>query len=248
MEWHDTGIILSVRPHGEYNAIVEIFTQAQGRHLGLVHGGRSRKKRPTLQPGNIVDATWRARLSEHLGTFSLELLQAYASFVISDKKALAALNTISTLIQLLPERDPHPGLYKGYDLILQNIEDDAIWPGLYVRWELELLNELGFGLDFSKCAATGETDNLIYVSPKTGCAVSADAGAPYHGKLLKLPDFLNRHSKVEILEASILDGFVLTGFFLEKYVLHPRSLTMPEARERLVAYLSRDSVDASKNI
>ncbi|MEM7620639.1 MAG: DNA repair protein RecO [Pseudomonadota bacterium] len=239
MEWHDNGFILSVRQHGENNAIAEIFTEHHGRGLGLVHGGRSRKKRPMLQPGNYVEATWRARLAEHLGTFNLELHKAYASYLLDSSKALAALNTLNFLAQLLPEREPHPGLYKGYRLILEHIENVEIWPSLLVRWEFELLNELGFGLDFSKCAATGETENLIYVSPKSGCAVSADAGLPYHDKLLKLPGFLNCQGSDNGEMSDVMDGFQLTGFFLEKYILQPRGLKAPEQRDRLISYLKK---------
>lgn len=239
MEWHDQGIILSVRPHSETNAVVEIFTKTQGRCLGLVHGGRSRTKRPMLQVGNYVDATWRARLSEHLGMFRIELMKAHAAFLLEDRLALAALNSLCALVRLLPERDPHQGLYEACMLILEHIDNSDIWPSLLVRWELELLNELGFGLDFSKCAATGQTEDLVYVSPKSGRAVSTLAGQPYHDSLLKLPAFLLRQTHEASQNQSVLDGFALTGFFLEKYIMQPRGLDSPEARARLISYLKK---------
>lgn len=240
MDWHDEGIILSVTPHGETSAIVELFTREHGRHLGLVRGGRSRRQRPVLQPGNAVEAQWRARLSEHLGAYKTELITPFAALAMDDRIALAGLNTLTALARLLPERDPHAGLYEAGMIILRHITEGDIWPGLLVRWELELLNELGFGLDLESCAGTGETDDLIYVSPKSGRAVSRGAGEPYKEKLLMLPAFLRNGRDNEDTEpelADILDGFALTGFFLEKHVMTPRGIAMPEARERLFVAL-----------
>lgn len=240
MDWHDEGIILSVTPHGETSAIVELFTREHGRHLGLVRGGRSRRQRPVLQPGNAVEAQWRARLSEHLGAYKTELVEPFAALAMDDRIALAGLNTLTALARLLPERDPHAGLYEAGMIILRHITEADIWPGLLVCWELELLNELGFGLDLESCAGTGKTDDLIYVSPKSGRAVSRGAGEPYREKLLKLPDFLRNGQGNENTEpewADILDGFTLTGFFLEKHVMAPRGIAIPEARERLLVAL-----------
>jgi len=240
VDWHDEGIILSVTPHGETSAIVELFTREHGRHLGLVRGGRSRRQRPVLQPGNAVEAQWRARLSEHLGAYKTELVEPFAALAMDDRIALAGLNTLTALARLLPERDPHAGLYEAGMIILRHITEADIWPGLLVCWELELLNELGFGLDLESCAGTGKTDDLIYVSPKSGRAVSRGAGEPYREKLLKLPDFLRNGQGNENTEpewADILDGFTLTGFFLEKHVMAPRGIAIPEARERLLVAL-----------
>lgn len=237
MDWQEQGIILSVKSHGETSAILELFTRAHGRHLGLVRGGRSRSKRPVLQPGNVVEAAWRARLSEHLGAYTVELLQAHAALALDDRMALAGLNTLTALARLLPERDPHEGLYDASLLVLEHIGDVDIWPGLLVRWELELLNELGFGLDLTCCAATGAETNLVYVSPKSGCAVSADAGAPYKDKLLALPAFLGHSPDGAPEIVDIVSGFALTGFFLEKHVFRPRKLALPEARARLISGL-----------
>lgn len=237
MDWQDQGIILTVKTHGETSAILELFTRANGRHLGLIRGGRSRTKRPVLQPGNVVQAEWRARLSEHLGTYTVELLIGHAALAMDDRTALAGLNTLTAFARLLPERDPHEGLFDAALVVLDHISDLDIWPGLMVRWELELLNELGFGLDLETCAATGETDDLIYVSPKTGRAVSREAGEPYKDRLFCLPSFLvNGPYPVPEL-SDILSGFTLTGFFLEKHVLGPRNIDMPEARSRLIGAL-----------
>ena len=235
MDWQDEGIVLSVRTHGEANAILELLSREHGRHLGLVRGGRSRRQRPVLQPGNVVQAEWRARLSEHLGHYTVELGEPFAVHALEDRLALAGLTTLTALARLLPERDPHPALYEAGLIVLRHIGEPDIWPGLLVRWELALLDELGFGLDLAACAATGETGDLVYVSPKTGRAVSRQAGAPYKEKLLALPGFLAENGTREPTRADIGAGFALTGFFLDKHVLAPRNLTMPEARGRLVA-------------
>jgi DNA repair protein RecO (recombination protein O) len=239
MQWTDEGIILSVRPHGETAAVVELFTRAHGRHLGLVHGGRSRKLRPVLQIGNHVDATWKARLTEHLGHVTVELRRGYAAAAMEDGAALAALTSMAALSRLLPERDPHPGLYEVSLFVLGFLDDPSVWPALYVRWELALLTELGFGLDLSECAATGSNDGLVYVSPKSARAVSASAGEPYKDRLLALPAFLTRARQAGVTGRDVGEGLRLTGHFLESRVLAPRSQAMPEARCRLADILGR---------
>ena len=239
MDWTDEGIVLSARPQSEANAVVELLTREHGRHLGLVRGGRSRRQRPVLQPGNRVKASWRARLSEHLGTYAIELLDARAALVLDDRLALAGLSTLCALARLLPERDPHGPLYDAATLVLSHIGDSDIWPGLLVRWELELLNELGFGLDLASCAATGAEQDLTFVSPKSGRAVSAEAGRPYEDRLLPLPRFLVAVGVEAPTMGDVRAGFALTGHFLEGHVFGPRGLVMPEARERLLAALAR---------
>ena len=239
MQWSDEGIILSVRPHGETAAVVELWTRAHGRHLGLVHGGRSRKLRPILQTGNHVDATWKARLSDQLGHVALELRRGFAAEAMDDSAALAALSSMTTLTRLLPERDPHPNLYEITLFVLGFLNDATVWPALLVRWELALLEELGFGLDLSQCAATGANDQLIYVSPKTGRAVSASAGEPYRDKLLVLPQFLTKNRSGSVTNADLQAGLALTGHFIEACVLHPRGASLPDVRGRLTAYLAR---------
>jgi DNA repair protein RecO (recombination protein O) len=241
MQWTDEGIVLSVRPHGETAAVAELWTRAHGRHLGLIHGGRSRKLRPILQIGNHVDVTWKARLADNLGHMSLELRRGFAAEAMEDQAALAGLSSLAALTRLLPERDPHPNLYEITLFVLGFLNDATVWPALMVRWELGLLEELGFGLDLSQCAATGANDQLIYVSPKTGRAVSASAGEPYRDRLLALPAFLTPVRTGGTTNADIQDGFALTGHFIKARVLAPRNEALPEARERLISYLKRQS-------
>ncbi len=239
MQWSDEGVVLSVRPHGETAAVVELLTRAHGRHLGLVHGGRSRRLRPVLQVGNHVDAVWKARLSEHLGHVTVELRKGYAAQAMEDALALSGLTSLCTLARLLPERDPHPSLYEVTLFVLGYLDDPDVWPALMVRWELALLDELGFGLDLSSCAATGANDDLIYVSPKSGRAVSAAAGEPYKERLLRLPAFLVRGRQGPATFDDVLAGLELTGHFLEARVLGPRGERMPEVRLRLRDLIAR---------
>lgn len=241
MQWTDEGIILSVKPHGETAAVAEIFTRAHGRHLGLVHGGRSRKLRPVLQTGNHVDATWKARLAEHLGHVLVELRRGYAAPAMEDALTLAGLSSLCALARLLPERDPHPGLFEVALFVLGYLDEPEVWPALMVRWELALLDELGFGLDLRSCAATGGADNLIYVSPKSGRAVSAAAGEEYRDRLLRLPAFLSkgRQQGATATDDDVVAGLMLTGHFLETRVLIPREEAMPAARVRFSDLMSR---------
>ena len=233
MEWTDQGIVLSSRRHGETSAVATLLTREQGRHSGLVRGGSGKRMRGILQPGNLIDAHWRARLAEHLGTLTCELSHAYAAAVLTDPVRLAALSSACTVAEAaLPERAAYPAVYDGLVALLDAIEQDA-WPAAYVHWELGLLGELGFGLDLSHCAATGRNDQLAYVSPKSGQAVSLAAGEPYKDRLLPLPAFLlgNGH---EVGEAEIAEGLRLTGFFLERHVFAHRKAGEPAARRRLV--------------
>ncbi len=239
MQWTDEGIVLSVKPLGETAAVVELFTRGHGRHLGLVHGGRSRRLRPVLQAGNHVDATWKGRLSEHLGHFTVELRRGFAAESMESDAALSALMTLTSLLRMLPERDPHPNLYEITLFVLGFLDDVTVWPALFVRWELALLDELGAGLDLSECAATGSNDQLIYVSPKSGRAVSASAGEPYRDRMLALPPFLTKARMGAVTMQDVLDGFALTGYFLETRVLLPRGETLPEPRGRIIANLDR---------
>jgi len=239
MQWSDEGVVLSVRAHGETAAVLELFTRRHGRHLGLVHGGRSRRLRPILQIGNHVDATWKARLADNLGHFSLELRKGFAALLMEDGAALAAMMSMAALARLLPERDPHPNLFEITQFVLGFLDDREVWPALVVRWELALLDELGFGLDLASCAATGKGTDLIYVSPKSGRAVSSEAGEPYKDRLLALPGFLRAGAAGAVGRDDVLAGFALTGHFLEVRVLAQRNLAMPEARSRLLSYLRR---------
>jgi DNA repair protein RecO (recombination protein O) len=232
MEWRDEGVILSVRRHGETSAIAEILTEKHGRSLGLVRGGRSRVQRPVLQAGNTVQAVWRARLEEQLGTFTLEPLDLKAGAIMIEPFRLAGLATLAGLAQLLPEREPHGRVYEALRIVLDAIDQDEVWPALLVRWEMGLLDELGFGLDLTQCAATGTKEDLHYVSPKSGKAVSRAAGQPYSDRLLRLPPFLK--ANVSATSQDVIDGLKLTGFFLDRHVFEPRGLRMPEQREWII--------------
>lgn len=239
MEWQDEGLILSVRPHGETAAVVEVLTRTHGRHLGLVYGGRSRKLRPVLQMGNHVDVVWKARIEDRLGMFTVELRKPLSLAVLDSGPALAGLTALTALARELPERDPHPNLYEVTLFVLGFFDDDALWPPLYVRWELAMLDELGFGLDLSACAATGSNDSLLYVSPKTGRAVSAAAGEPYKDRLLALPHFLSADGGGHVGIDSVRDGLMLTGHFLLARIFAPRGDSLPEPRTRLIESLQR---------
>ncbi len=238
MDWIDEGIFLAGRPLGETSIVAELLTLQHGRHLGLVRGGRSRRVRPLLQPGNRLRVTWRARLSEHLGGFNVELIDPHAARVLDDAAALSAIGALTGLAKLLPERDPHPELYAEALNVLRAFGEPALWPAFLVRWEFQLLQELGFGLDLSKCAATGGESDLVYVSPRSGRAVSREAGEPYGAKLLDLPAFL-LDDAAPIGDRDIAAGFALTGHFLERDVLAPHGLSMPQARERLIGLLAQ---------
>ncbi len=237
MEWRDEGVILSVRRHGETSAIAEVLTAEHGRTLGLVRGGRSRIQRPVLQPGNHVQLVWRARLAEHLGNFAVEPLSLKAGAIMAEPFRLAGLSAISALAQLLPEREPHRRMYDALLIVFDAIEQDSVWPALLVRWELGLLDELGFGIDLTKCAATDATSDLIYVSPKSGRAVSAAAGEPYRDRLLPLPAFLKSNAAAATPE-DIINGFRLTGHFLARDVFEPRGLTAPDQRAWIIRALA----------
>lgn len=239
MDWSDQGILISARPLGEANAVAEFFTASHGRHLGLVRGGRSRRLRPLLQPGNVVSLVWRARLSDYLGSFTVELMEPHAARVLDDEAALSAISSLATLAKHLPERDPHHGeLYLGTLEVLRALSEPELWPALLVRWELVLLQDLGFGLDWSDCVLTGVVSDLAYVSPRTGRAVSREGGEPFRDRLLKLPRFLIAED-ADASAADILAGFALTGHFLERDVLSPQGLTLPQPRERLLQLLAR---------
>jgi DNA repair protein RecO (recombination protein O) len=239
MEWRDEGIILGTRKHGETSAILEVMTRAHGRHLGLVRGGRSRKLQPVLQPGNLVELLWRARLDEHLGIFQAEPLELNAARLFDSAIAVYGLQTLAAHLRLLPERDPHTNLFETLVLIIEHLDDPAAAAELVVRFELLILDELGFGLDLTQCAATGTREDLAYVSPKSGRAVSRAAGAPWRDKMLALPAFLLRGSELRAAPADIEDAFRLTGFFLARHVYEPRGLTEPEARGGFIAALRK---------
>ena len=237
MEWTDEAIVLGVRKHGETSVIAELMTRDHGRHLGLVQGGRSRKMRPILQPGNSVTGTWRARLDEHLGQFKIEAENLRAAHLMNSAHAIYALQTLSSHLRLLPERDAHQALYKTLLVVLENLQEPDIAAELVVRFELVLLDELGFGLDLSSCAATGSRQNLVYVSPKSGRAVSHEAGQPWSDQMLVLPTFLLERELGMLQSASMEDieaGFHLTRHFFWRNIHGPRGTELPSERESLL--------------
>lgn len=237
MEWSDDGIILGLRRHGEGHAVAELMTAAHGRHLGLVRGGGSRKMAPMMQPGNSVRAVWQARLDEHLGSYRLEITEARSDLVMGSARASFALQTLAFLLRLLPERDPHRELYDRTIAIACRLHEEVAAPAL-ARFELLILAELGFGLDLGSCAATGALSELVFVSPKSGRAVSRAAAAPWEGRLLRLPAFLQEEREDEA--GDLAAAFALTGHFLMRHVLEPRGLAFPDARAAFVAAASRD--------
>jgi len=238
MQWTDDGIVLGVKRHGEANAILELMTHCHGRHLGLVRGGFGSGLRPVLQPGNSVSAAWRARLDEHLGNYTVEGLRLRAASYFSAPHAIYGVTHLAALMRLLPERDPHTGLYEALDGILDQLDDPALAAPMVVRFELQLLSELGFGLDLERCAATGASGDLAYVSPKSGRAVSRTAGEPWADKMLRLPVFLRQRDAIPSGH-DLADGFALTGYFLTRHVLEARGLSLGDERAHFIAALNR---------
>jgi DNA repair protein RecO (recombination protein O) len=234
MEWSERGLILGLKKHGETSVILELMTRGHGRHLGVVRGGRSKNMQPVLQPGNEVAAVWRARLEEHLGLFAIEPAALRTDLLLSSPQGLHGIGLLGALLRLLPERDPHPGLFDRAQVLLAQLTT-PLAPALFVHFELALLAELGFGLDLEECAATGVRENLIYVSPKSARAVSGEAGAPCATKLLPLPDFLLAPPGAAVAREKICEGFRLTEFFFARDVFGPRGLKPPDARAAFIA-------------
>ncbi|QDO98597.1 DNA repair protein RecO [Ferrovibrio terrae] len=242
MDWQDEGVVLSVRHHGESARIVTLLTESYGRHAGLLRGSGTGRG-GALQPGQLVGAEWRARLSEQLGYYTLEALKHPAALMLDDPARLAALRAVCALVDAaLPEREPHPNLFgatKALFALMAEMEDPGDWGALYVRWETGLLAEMGYGIDLESCAATGATTNLTHVSPRSGRAVSAEAAAPYADRMLKLPAFLvPGRAEAESLPndslQAVLDGLALTGHFLENRLFAQLHAPVPQARARLI--------------
>ena len=243
MDWTDRGIVLSARRHGESAVILALMTEAHGRHLGIVRGGAGRRARGLYEPGNLVAATWRARLEDHLGGFACELVRAGAAAVLDDPLRLAGLSALVAVVETaLPERESHPAIYARMVDLIDRL-DAADWLEGYVDFELTLLRDLGFGLDLSACAATGGNDQLVFVSPRSGRAVSASAGEPYREKLLALPAFLAGAKSRAATPDEIVAGLRLTGYFLERHVFVHGRTGAPPARRRFADRL-RDGVAA----
>lgn len=237
MDWRDEGILLSTRPHGETSAIIEVLTAAHGRHAGVVRGGASRRMAATLQPGTGLALEWRARLDDHLGTFTVEPLKSRA-YLLSDRLALAGLLSTCALLRVaLPERESHPALWAVTLALFDRFGIEG-WTSDYLRWELRLLDELGFGLDLTACAMTGATEGLAYVSPKSGRAVTRDAAGEWADRLLPLPEGLT--GTATLTPQGVVTGLALTGFFLDRGlrpILQERPL--PEARSRFLDLLGK---------
>ena len=249
MEWSDKALVLGVRHHGETSAILELMTRHHGRFLGLVRGGRSRKMRPILQLGNLLNVTWRARLDEHLGQYQVEPHRLRAANLMADRYSLFCVQLLASHLRLLPEREALPQMYEAANIILDHVEEKFVCAHLIVRFELALLDEMGFGLNLTQCVVSGAKQNLVWVSPKSGCAVSAAEGAPWANKLLILPNFLTGNSialneqeialeeRDDIGQKELLAGFKLTGHFLTRHVYGPRAIAPPLEREKVLKEL-----------
>jgi DNA repair protein RecO (recombination protein O) len=239
MEWRDQGILLGSRRHGETSAIIEVFTPAHGRHSGVVRGGTSRRIAPILQPGAQLDLTWRARLEDHIGAFTVEPVRSRAARAMGGRMSLAGLNTVTALVSFcLPEREVHLPLYKRTEALLDLLGQDDVWPLAYLRWELALLEELGYGLDLNSCAVTGATDDLVYVSPRSGRAVSRAGAGEWADRLLPLPDVLRGAGlagDVEIAQALRTTGYFLNARLAQNLGNRP----LPEARARFIEAFNR---------
>jgi DNA repair protein RecO (recombination protein O) len=239
MQWSDEGIVLAARRHGETSAVASLLTRGHGRHAGLVRGGAGRTARGMLQPGNRVEALWRGRLAEHLGSYTLELGKAQGAALLDDADRLACLASACGVVeQALPERHPYPAIFDAFCALLDALSAaNTVWPAVYVRWELGLLEQIGFGLDLAQCAVTGTAEELIYVSPKSGRAVSAAAGTAYKSRLLALPAFLVGNGAAGADD--IVAGLTLTGHFLERHLLAHEAAGIAPARERFLHRMAR---------
>lgn len=242
MEWRDQGVVLTVRPHGESAAIIEVFTATHGRHAGVVRGGASRKLAPVLQPGAQVQVTWRARLDGHIGAYTVEPVRSRA-VLLSDHLALSGLNALCALLHVaLPEREDHAALWRATMPLLDAMERGGDWLPEYLRWEVLLLDELGFGLDLSRCAVTGSRDDLAFVSPRTGRAVSRAGAGDWAERLLPLPQVLMGQGGAS--RAEIGQGLAITGHFLSRGISGLNDRPLPEARARFLALIARRAPDA----
>lgn len=244
-------MILSARPFGEQSAIVHLLSRDHGHYAAMAKGALSRARRGTYQAGNIVEAKWQARLAEHMGMLGCELLVPIAAPVMQDSAALLALQSACTLTALaLAEREPHRALYDRLITCLHALAAGREWLAEYARFEYALLAEAGYRLDLERCADTGATENLTYISPKTGRAVCADSGAPYHDRLFVLPPFLRGEGGfsqkipenapiMPVSRAESLDALRVTGYFLHQWLLAPHGKALPDVRGRLLLQCAR---------
>ena len=230
MDFEDDAFVLAARAHGEAGAIVDLLTARHGRYAAHVAGGASRRMKPFLQPGAQVLVRYRARVSEQLGSAMLEPVGEGPAALFDDPLALAGLSAAAAVAAgALPEREPHPGAYLAFEALAAALANPDIWPAVFVRFEAGLLQDLGFGLDLSKCAATGAVDDLVYVSPRTGRAISRAAGEPYKDRLLALPPFM-LSAQGRLAAGDVGAGLAITGHFLEAFIFNPLNRPLPPAR------------------
>lgn len=238
MEVQDDAFVLSARAHGDTGAVVELLTEHHGRRAAYVAGGASRKMRPFLQAGARVLVDLRSRTSDQLGSARLEPVGEGPAALFDDPLALVGLNAAAAVAQgALPEREAHPGAFYAFEALMGAFVMPEVWPAIFVRFEGGLLEDLGFGLDLSRCAATGSMDDLVWVSPRTGRAVSREAGAPYADKLLALPPFM-LGAQAGLSEGDVKAGLDLTGHFLEQFVFHALNKPLPPARVWMIERLA----------
>lgn len=241
MDFTDDAFVLSARAHGDTGVVVELLTAEHGRRAAYVAGGASRKMKPFLQAGARVTADYRARTSDHLGSARLEPVGEGPSALFDDPLALTGLAAAAAVVQgALPEREPHPGAFLAFEALMSAFALPDVWPAIFVRFEAGLLEDLGFGLDLSRCAVTGSMDDLVWVSPRTGRAVSREAGAPYADKLLRLPPFL-LGAQAGLSDGDVRDGLALTGHFLEQFVFHAQNRPLPPARVWMLERLANEA-------
>jgi DNA repair protein RecO (recombination protein O) len=241
MDWRDEGIVISARRHGESSAIVELFTAEHGRHAGVVRGGATRRWTPVLQPGARLSVEWSARLEAHIGAFRVDPIETPLAAVMADRAALVALGSVTALVSAaLPERASHARLFAASRDLVARLGRDPDWRAEYALWELSLLEELGYGLDLTACAATGGTEDLVWVSPRTGRAVSRAGAGPWADRLLALPAFLAAGRAQGASRAAVAEALALTGRFLETRVAPTLAReVLPAARGRAVAAIVR---------
>lgn len=245
MQWEDDAIVMHTSRFGEKDARASVLTERFGRYHAIIKGGGSKQSRADWQMGNLLHVHWNARLPEHMGTLRGEMLRPFSSFLLQDATALAALSSGCALAErVLHERDPHPLFYQAFLAMLETMcatHDTHDWLADYIRMELVLLSEAGYGLDLSCCAATGTTEDLIYVSPKSGRAVSAEAGFAWREKLLPLPDFLLHPAQHQVSSEALHHGLALTGYFLHHWLYAPLGFALPDARQSLIKKIGNEN-------
>ncbi|AGA64654.1 DNA recombination and repair protein RecO [Liberibacter crescens BT-1] len=237
MQWQDNAIILGLRVYGEKSIILEVITSHHGRHFGLVRSGQSRFMKAVLQPGNLVSVVWRARLINSLGEFRVEMLEQRAARLMGSALSLYGLQSIILLLRLLPERDSFPEVYEMFTVIIQYLDNSKVIGKLFIQFEIAVLKNLGFGLDLTKCAVTGTKNDLVWVSPKSGCAISRTIGQAYAKKMLVLPSFLYDDKTENITAFDIEAAFRLTGYFFNRHASHQTPFDQGGVRTRFLQKL-----------